>query len=79
MDCPICESDLVLFGDLPTDLRERLEADPDRQRQSVSHRQVKHTVCPECTLEIHGCGQPYAIPAEAQAQAQAQTQSPFSR
>lgn len=65
MDCPICGSDLVAFGDLPEDLRERLESDPERQRQSVPHRREKHTACPECTLEIHGCGQPYAAPEEA--------------
>lgn len=65
MDCPVCGNDLVQFDSLPADLRERLEADPERQRQSVPHRREKHTVCPECTLEIHGCGQPYAIPEEA--------------
>lgn len=65
MECPICERDLVEFDELPEDLRERLEADPERHRQSVPHRREKHTVCPECTLEIHGCGQPYAIPEEA--------------
>jgi len=65
MDCPVCGSTVVPFGELPDDLRERLEADPRRQRQSVEHRRVKHTVCPDCTLEIHGCGQPYAIPEEA--------------
>lgn len=62
MACPVCGSDLIQFDDLPDDLRERLEADPERQRQSIAHRQAKHTACPECTLEIHGCGQPYAIP-----------------
>lgn len=65
MDCPICESGLVEFAKLPEDLRARLEADPERQRQSVPHRREKHTACPECTLEIHGCGQPYAVPEEA--------------
>ena len=65
MECPVCGSDLVQFDDLPDALRERLEADPERQRQSVPHRQEKHTACPECTLEIHGCGQPYVIPEKA--------------
>jgi len=65
MDCPVCGGEIVPFGELPEELRERLEADPDRQRQSVAHRHEKHTACPECTLEIHGCGQPYAIPEEA--------------
>ncbi len=65
MDCPVCDSDLVPFEDLPEESRVRLEADPERQRQSVAHRRAKHTACPECTLEIHGCGQPYAVPEEA--------------
>lgn len=65
MDCYVCGSDLVRFGDLPDDLRGRLETDPRRQHQSVTHRQEKHTVCPECTLEVHGCGQPYAVPETA--------------
>ena len=65
MDCPVCGSTVVEFSELPDELRERLETDPQRQRQSVKHRQEKHTVCPDCTLEIHGCGQPYAIPEEA--------------
>ncbi len=60
--CPSCDTNLVPFDDLEADLRAELEADPSRQRQSVAHRRVKHTVCPDCTLEIHGCGQPYAIP-----------------
>lgn len=64
MDCPVCGSDLVRFDTLPAGLREQLEADPERQRQSVSHRREKHTACPECTLEIHGCGQPYIVPEE---------------
>lgn len=68
MDCPACSEGLVPFADLPADLRERLEADPSRQRQSVAHRRRKHTACPECTLEIHGCGQPYAVPREATSQ-----------
>ena len=63
--CPSCDAELVAFTDLAADLRETLEADPARQRQSVSHRRTKHTVCPDCTLEIHGCGQPYAIPEPA--------------
>lgn len=65
MDCPVCGSAFVPFGDLSADLRESLEADARRQQQSVSHRREKHDVCPECTLEIHGCGQPYAIPEAA--------------
>lgn len=64
MDCPACGADLVPFADLDAALREALEADPDRQRQSVPHRRQKHTACPECTLEIHGCGQPYALPEQ---------------
>ena len=63
--CPNCDTELVAFVDLDADLRETLEADPARQRQSVDHRREKHTVCPDCTLEIHGCGQPYAIPEPA--------------
>jgi hypothetical protein len=55
----------VAFSELPDELQGRLEADPGRQRQSVAHRREKHTACPDCTLEIHGCGQPYAIPEEA--------------
>ena len=61
-DCPACGSDLVAFVDLPTETRERLEADPERQRQSVAHRRENHTACPDCELEIHGCGQPYSLP-----------------
>jgi len=64
-DCPVCETTLIDFADLSDEQRERLEADPTRQRQSVSHRREKHTICPDCTLEIHGCGQPYAVPADA--------------
>jgi len=64
-ECPVCETDLIAFADLPAEQRERLEADPSRQRQSVPHRREKHTVCPDCTLEIHGCGQPYAVPEDA--------------
>lgn len=60
--CPSCDIELIAFTELAEELRAELEADPDRQRQSVSHRREKHTVCPDCTLEIHGCGQPYAIP-----------------
>ena len=60
--CPNCDTELVGFADLDADVREALEADPVRQRQSVAHRHEKHTVCPDCTLEIHGCGQPYAVP-----------------
>lgn len=60
--CPVCDTDLVAFAELDDDLRATLENDPSRQRQSVPHRREKHTVCPECTLEIHGCGQPYALP-----------------
>ncbi|WP_380681470.1 hypothetical protein [Salinigranum sp. GCM10025319] len=63
--CPVCGGDLVAFTDLADEQRERLEADPTRQRQSVSHRRRKHTACPDCELEIHGCGQPYAIPEQA--------------
>ena len=63
--CPVCGEDIVAFTDLPSDLRERLENDPQRQRQSVAHRRQKHTACPECELEIHGCGQPYAVPERA--------------
>jgi len=65
MDCPVCGTTVVQFSELPDELRERLEADSRRQRQSVAHRRAKHTVCPDCTLEIHGCGQPYAVPEEA--------------
>lgn len=65
MDCPVCGGDLVEFDALSDALQGRLEADPERQRQSVPHRREKHTACPDCTLEIHGCGQPYAIPEEA--------------
>jgi len=64
MDCPACGGDLVPFSDLPEEFREQLEADPERQRQSVPHRREKHTACPECAMEIHGCGQPYAVPEE---------------
>jgi hypothetical protein len=60
--CPNCGTDLVAFDDLPDDVGERLEADPERQRQSVAHRRERHTACPDCELEIHGCGQPYAVP-----------------
>lgn len=60
--CPSCDTELVAFADLDPDLRETLEADPARQRQSAPHRRAKHTVCPDCTLEIHGCGRPYALP-----------------
>ncbi|MGZ0746515.1 MULTISPECIES: hypothetical protein [unclassified Haloparvum] len=67
MDCPSCGGELVPFTELPDDVRERLEADGGRQRQSVAHRRRKHTACPDCTLEIHGCGQPYALPPEATA------------
>ena len=67
MDCPVCEGEFLQFRDLPDDLQKRLETDPERQHQSVSHRREKHTACPDCTLEIHGCGQPYAIPEEAKA------------
>lgn len=63
--CPVCESDLVAFINLPDTVRERLEADPERQRQSVAHRREKHTACPDCELEIHGCGQPYVLPERA--------------
>lgn len=63
--CPVCGTDLVPFADLSADLRETLEADPARQGQSVPHRRERHAVCPGCTLELHGCGQPYALPAEA--------------
>lgn len=64
-ECPVCGEELVAFTDLPRALRERLEADEDRQRQSVPHRREKHTACPSCTLERHGCGQLYAVPDEA--------------
>ena len=63
--CPACGADVVPFTDLPDAQRERLEAAPDRQAQSVAHRREKHTVCPECEFEIHGCGQPYAVPERA--------------
>lgn len=61
-ECPVCGAGMIPFGDLDSQLRSELEAAPDRQRQSVSHRRTKHTVCPECTFEIHGCGQPYILP-----------------
>ncbi|MFB6255766.1 MAG: hypothetical protein ABEH58_03405 [Haloplanus sp.] len=64
-NCPACGSDLVAFVDLPDETQERLETDPGRQRQSVAHRREKHTACPDCELEIHGCGQPYATPERA--------------
>lgn len=64
-DCPACGTELVAFTELPESTRERLESDPTRQRQSVAHRRQKHTACPSCTLEIHGCGQPYAVPEAA--------------
>jgi hypothetical protein len=64
-ECPVCGSEVVAFTDLPAEMRERLEADPERQGQSVPHRREKHTVCPDCELEIHGCGQPYAVPEQA--------------
>jgi len=63
--CPVCDTDLIRFVELPEDARDRLEADPSRQRQSVEHRREKHTICPECEFEVHGCGQPYAIPEQA--------------
>ncbi|MFW6265597.1 MAG: hypothetical protein ACOC2A_02350 [Halanaeroarchaeum sp.] len=63
--CPACGTDVVPFTDLPGAVRERLETDPERQRQSVAHRREKHTVCPDCEVEIHGCGQPYAVPESA--------------
>ena len=63
--CPGYDTELVTFADLDAERRESLEAHPARQRQSVEHRREKHTVCPDCTLEIHGCGQPYAIPEPA--------------
>lgn len=65
MVCPASGSDLVTFSDLPTDLREHLDANPDRGRQSVSHRRQKHPACPDCTLEIHGYEQAYAPPKRA--------------
>lgn len=61
-NCPMCGTALVDLVDLPAATRETIEADPARQRQSVPHRREKHSVCPSCTLEIHGCGQPYALP-----------------
>lgn len=64
-ECPVCGTELIAFADLADETRQSLEADPTRQRQSVTHRRQKHTVCPSCTLEIHGCGQPYAIPDRA--------------
>jgi hypothetical protein len=64
-ECPVCGTEIVAFVDLPEAVRERLETDPERQRQSVAHRREKHTACPDCELEIHGCGQPYAIPEQA--------------
>jgi len=64
-ECPACGSDLVALLDLPDETRDRLEADPERQRQSVTHRRENHTACPDCGLEIHGCGQPYALPERA--------------
>ncbi|WP_372909588.1 hypothetical protein [Salinigranum sp.] len=63
--CPVCGGDVVAFAALPDDVRERLEADLQRQRQSVAHRREKHTACPDCGVEIHGCGQPYAVPERA--------------
>lgn len=65
MNCPVCETDLVHFRGLPNELREQLESDPKRQHQSAPHRQTKHSVCPECTMESHGCGQPYVLPEKA--------------
>lgn len=62
--CPVCDAELVAFSELDESVRSELEADPTRQTQSVPHRRSRHTVCPDCTLEIHGCGQPYAIPSE---------------
>lgn len=63
--CPACGADLVPFADLAADVRDRLETDPARQRQSVDHRRRKHSACPSCELELHGCGQPYAVPEPA--------------
>lgn len=64
-ECPACGAEIVSFLDLPDDVRKRLESATGRQRQSVDHRREKHTVCPECELEIHGCGQPYAAAERA--------------
>lgn len=63
--CPNCGTELVDFADLPAETRDQLVADPGRQQQSVAHRRKKHTACPDCTLEVHGCGQPYALSREA--------------
>ena len=60
--CPACGTEVVAFTELSDAVRERLEADPERQSQPVAHRRERHTVCPECEFEIHGCGQPYAVP-----------------
>lgn len=60
--CPVCDTELIAFDALVEDRRRELEADPSRGRQSVEHRREKHVVCPDCTLEVHGCGQPYALP-----------------
>jgi hypothetical protein len=65
LPCPNCEGTLVAFTDLPAEDRDRLETDPTRQRQSVTHRREKHAVCPDCELEVHGCDQPYAAPGRA--------------
>ncbi len=62
--CPVCDTELVQFTALPDSVRSTLADDPARQRQSVPHRREKHSVCPDCTYEEHGCGQPYAIPPQ---------------
>jgi hypothetical protein len=63
--CPVRGGDVVAFAALPDDVRERLAADLQRQRQSVAHRRENHTTCPDCGAESHGCGQPYGVPERA--------------
>ncbi|MFC7165130.1 hypothetical protein [Halospeciosus flavus] len=62
--CPVCGEALVPFAEVDDETRSSLEADQRRQRQSVPHRREKHSICPACTYEQHGCGQPYALPED---------------